>query len=110
MMGHRSKLDSSMGIRVGRMRVPALDDDNGISSLPRRLKLKADNERGEDEHTRLMRHGTVGSAYGIEGFAYTGVIGLLHWVDNLAVNSKAYEVMGSYSAHLTILVCTIAVH
>jgi hypothetical protein len=38
MIGHRPKLDSSMGIRVGRMRVPALDDDNGISSLPRRLK------------------------------------------------------------------------
>ena len=31
----RSELDSGMGFRVGRMRVPALDDDNGISSSSR---------------------------------------------------------------------------
>ena len=48
---YRSKLDSRVGIRISGLRVPALDDDNGISSLPRRLKAtKVSNERRVSGH------------------------------------------------------------
>jgi len=60
-LGYRPKLDSSMGIRISRLRIPTLDDDHGISSLRRRLiktrnlPKKLPGERQKRDH-RGMRH------------------------------------------------------